>query len=72
MRRLIFVGYFPNGERRIVRETFIPTHSDRGTSGAYALVGPFRTIKGALRCVAPHGPLLQTVADFERYARLGL
>lgn len=71
MRKLIFVGYFENGRREIVRETFVPTFENQGSSGAYALVGPFRTLRGAKRCVAPHGPLLQTVADFERAAREG-
>lgn len=72
MRKRIYVAVHGATDRRIIRCTVEPTYSDHREAGeALYVIGPFRTLAGARRCVAPHGPQMQTVAEYEYFARIG-
>lgn len=66
-RNPIFVG-LKDGKRQIFRSRRTPTQSTHGDK-FNAVIGPFRTRKGALIMASSHGPQIQTVADAERAAR---
>lgn len=63
----LYVGVKGNN-RFIFRSTETPTQSSHGDI-ANAVIGPFRTKRAAELAVAPHGPQMQQVSDFERAAK---
>lgn len=71
-RTKIYVGYVrgkvPGTVGEVVRAIHNPTFATHGNLYHYC-VGPFRTLAGAQFCVNYHGPIFQTVAEFEREAR---
>ena len=71
MRKKIYVAVQPmTYERKIIRCEIEPTGINPREAGpALYVIGPFRTLRAARLCVAPHGPTLQTVSYFERLAR---
>jgi len=66
----IYVGLLRGkpGSRELFRADRTPTVQSHGAKYG-AVIGPFRTVKAARLAVAPHGPLMQHVSDFERAAK---
>jgi hypothetical protein len=67
-----YVGCRKDGPWEVFRATSLPTQ--RAYPQFFAVIGPFRTRAGAefMAKYGPHHPpLLQTVADAERFARKG-
>lgn len=68
-RNRLYVGLVKGGKREIISHHIQPTAASHGAS-YYAMIGPFRTRKGAefMRDNGAGNPHCQTVSDAERLA----
>ena len=67
IRRRLYVGVKPTGERELFRCAFVPTEATHGDRFQY-VIGPFRSVGGALYMQRNKNASL-TVSEAEHLAR---